>query len=363
MAFRTAILVTLVCLSRLVGHEMALGQAVMAIRSDGTYHIAINVDQVALLAPEAERGGGNPRTVFATLSEEERQARLEHLRERFRSDITLRFDDHAVIPAVLIAGYETISDHYDQSLTGVILSGKVPPGAKTFMWQSSPHLGVLVLIVRRQGSEASEEVVPAGGASRVHHLDGTREPSRWSAFAQFLALGFTHILPDGPDHVLFVLGLFLGCLTLRQLLLQVTAFTLAHSLTLGLAWFGLVALPGRFIETAIAASIAVIALENCARSTGPSRWRLAVVFAFGLVHGLGFADILHEHKIQGADLATALVGFNLGVELAQLTVVGAAFVVVLKIRQRSWYRRRVVLPTSLAIAASGLTWAVWRLCS
>ena len=361
MAVRFSLLMLIAGMALLIGHEMSLSQSVMAIRTDGTYHIAIDVDPAAMLAPEARKGDENPRTVFAALPEAERQVRLEQLRDRFRQDITLRFDDRVVVPTVLIADLEPIADAYDQSLNGVILSGVVPPGAKTFVWQSSPHLGVMVLVVQHQGGESSEEVVAAGGMSRTHHLDGTAEPSRWSPFIQFLSLGFTHILPDGPDHVLFVLGLFLGCLTFRHLLLQVTAFTLAHSLTLGLAWFGVVTLPGRFIETAIAASIAVIAIENCARSTGPSRWRPAIVFAFGLVHGLGFADILHQHQIHGADLATALVGFNLGVELAQLTVVSVAFAVVFSLRHRPWYRQRVVIPASLVIAATGLVWAGWRL--
>jgi hypothetical protein len=360
---RTAILLILAALGHLVGHEMALGQAVVALRSDGTYHVGINIDPAILLAPEAEAAGRDPRRVVAGLSMEERQARLEALRATFLADITLLFDGRPVVPTVRFADFDAIDDPYDRALTGVILSGPVPPGAATFAWRSSPHLGVLVLVLRRQGGESSMEAVPAGGTSREHRLDGRAEPGRWRAFGEFLALGFTHILPHGPDHVLFVLGLFLGCLTVRHLLLQVTAFTLAHSLTLGLAWFGVVTLPGRFIETAIAASIAVIALENCGRAAGPSRWRPAVVFAFGLVHGLGFADILHEHRIEGADLATALVGFNLGVELAQLTVVGIAFLLVLSIRGQPWYRRRVVVPASLAIAATGLGWALWRLFS
>lgn len=345
--------------SLLSAHEASLTQAVVAMRSDGTYHVALDVDPVMLLVPEAQLSGG-PRDAYAALSLAEQQRRLTELRQRFRAEIILRFDEKEVSPAVAIANFDHITDHYDQVLEGIILSGVIPPGAKTFQWQSTKDLGDLVLVVRRQGSEPSQEVVPAGGSSKIHHLDGSVEASRASAFAQFLRLGFTHIIPDGPDHILFVLGLFLGCLTIRQLLMQVTAFTLAHSMTLGLAWFGVVVLPGRFIETAIAASIAVIALENCTRSAGPGRWRPAVVFAFGLVHGMGFADILHQHQIHGAELATALVGFNLGVELAQLAVVLMAFLLVLSIRRRPWYRQRVVVPASLVIGVIGLVWAVLR---
>ena len=113
-------------------------------------------------------------------------------------------------------------------------------------------------------------------------------------FLIFTKSGFEHIIPKGLDHILFVLGLFFSCLQFRSLLLQVTAFTIAHSITLLLAGLGLIQIPGSIIEPLIALSIVWIAIENCI-SKEPSRWRFLVVFIFGLLHGIGFASVLNYY--------------------------------------------------------------------
>lgn len=176
---------------------------------------------------------------------------------------------------------------------------------------------------------------------------------------QFLELGFTHILPHGLDHILFVLGLLLLAPRLKPVVTQVTAFTLAHSLTLALAMLGVVRLPSRLVEPLIALSIAVVALENVfRREVHPARWLL--VFGFGLVHGLGFAGVLTGLGVPPGRLLPALVSFNVGVELGQLAVLALAGVLVVPIAGRRWYHARVAVPASLAIAAVGLLWAVQR---
>lgn len=177
--------------------------------------------------------------------------------------------------------------------------------------------------------------------------------------SQFLVLGFTHILPHGLDHILFVLGLFLLTPRFRPLLGQVTAFTLAHSLTLALAMLGLVRLPAAIVEPLIALSISFVAVENILRPEAPPGRRL-FVFAFGLVHGLGFAAVLTDLGVPEGRLLPALVSFNLGVEAGQLTVIGLAGLVVLPLRHRGLYRRWVAVPASLMIALVGALWAVQR---
>lgn len=176
---------------------------------------------------------------------------------------------------------------------------------------------------------------------------------------QFLVLGFTHILPHGLDHILFVLGLFLLTPRVRPLLGQVTAFTLAHSLTLALAMLGLVRIPAMIVEPLIALSISVVAAENILRPEAPPSRRL-FVFAFGLVHGLGFAAVLTDLGVPEGRLLPALMSFNLGVEIGQLTVIGLAGLLVLPLRNRGVYRRWVAVPASLAIALVGVLWAVQR---
>jgi hypothetical protein len=178
--------------------------------------------------------------------------------------------------------------------------------------------------------------------------------------ADFLKLGFTHILPYGLDHVLFVLGLFFCCREFGVLLAQVTLFTLAHSLSLGVAVMSGWHASSQAIEVCIALSITFVALENLVRQQR-GKWSYAVTFAFGLVHGLGFADVFREAAGSVGDFALALLGFNVGVELGQLLVVALAFLVAGRFWERAWYRPAVAVPASAAIATVGLGWALARI--
>ncbi|MGH7245247.1 MAG: HupE/UreJ family protein [Phycisphaerales bacterium] len=180
---------------------------------------------------------------------------------------------------------------------------------------------------------------------------------RLTLLVRYIALGFEHIIPQGFDHILFVLGLCLLGTQFKPLLAQVTAFTIAHSITLALSLTNIFSLPASIVEPLIAASIAYVAIENLFRSNF-TRTRIAVVFGFGLVHGMGFAGVLREVGIPADRLWTALLGFNVGVELGQLTVILSAFVLVgVWCRRKEWYRVRVVIPASACIAlfALGLT--------
>lgn len=175
----------------------------------------------------------------------------------------------------------------------------------------------------------------------------------------YLVLGFEHILPKGLDHILFVLALFFLSTKFRPLLWQVTAFTAAHSVTLALSSYGVISLPSSVVEPLIAVSIALVAIENIF-TTQLRPWRPLVVFVFGLLHGLGFASVLMEIGLPGADFLTALITFNVGVELGQLAVIGLAFLCVGWFQENAWYRPRVVVPASLVIAIVGVYWTVER---
>ncbi len=183
---------------------------------------------------------------------------------------------------------------------------------------------------------------------------------RLAVIALYVRLGFEHILPKGLDHILFVVGLFLLSARTSALLKQVTAFTIAHSLTLALSMYGVIALPPRIVEPLIALSIAYVAIENLVTSE-LKPWRPLVVFGFGLLHGLGFAGVLRELGLPRSEFLTAIVSFNVGVELGQLTVITLAFAAVGWWRRRPSYRSRVVVPASAAIAIVGVFWAVQRL--
>jgi len=184
----------------------------------------------------------------------------------------------------------------------------------------------------------------------------------WNTFLNFFHQGFVHVLPLGLDHILFVLGLFLLSRSLKPLLWQVTTFTLAHSVTLALATLGFVHVPGSIVEPIIAVSIAAVALENIFHPRY-TPWRLIIVFVFGLVHGLGFAGALSELNLPKTSLAVGLVGFNLGVEGAQLAVIALALLFTAWLRDPARYRQWIVIPGSALIAAVGLWWAVQRVVS
>jgi HupE / UreJ protein len=179
-------------------------------------------------------------------------------------------------------------------------------------------------------------------------------------FKSFVFLGLEHIL-TGYDHLLFVLTLLALGGGLRYLLKVVTAFTLAHSVTLALTTLGVITLPGRIIESGIALSIAYVAAENIfsRNKSGLERTRWMITFVFGLLHGMGFAGILGEMNLSSANLPFALVGFNLGVELGQLAVVIPAFLL-LRWLERWKIGSQIRWSASAFAIVAGLYWFVER---
>lgn len=176
---------------------------------------------------------------------------------------------------------------------------------------------------------------------------------------KFVGLGFTHILPGGLDHILFILGLFFLTRRFEALLLQITLFTIAHSLTLALSLHGLIHAPSGLVEIAIAMSIAFVAADNLYQNqlTG---WRPWIVFGSGLIHGLGFAHTFADQAVSADEFLPALFSFNVGIELGQLAVVGLAFACVAAWWRSDMYARRIAKPASACIALIGVFWIIAR---
>jgi hydrogenase/urease accessory protein HupE len=222
-------------------------------------------------------------------------------------------------------------------------------------------MGSYALIVRIGDSAPQTVWLEGMQASAPVSLVAPPPPATGREVArQYFGLGFTHILPNGLDHILFVVGIFLLTTKWRSVLLQVSTFTIAHSITLGLTMYGLVSLPARVVEPMIAVSIAYVAIENILTAElKPSR--LALVFGFGLLHGMGFAGVLRDLGLPRSQFLTALLTFNAGVEAGQLAVIVLAFAAVVYWRRNQLtYRRLIVQPASLAIAMTGLYWTVQR---
>ncbi|MGC1497825.1 MAG: HupE/UreJ family protein [Sulfitobacter sp.] len=238
------------------------------------------------------------------------------------------------------------------------LQGDVSRDAKqvTINWPD----GGGAMVLRQQGvAEPFTGYLNGGETSPEIALGGGGAQTTWQAFVSYIPVGFDHILPKGLDHILFVLGLFFLSTHLRPLIWQVSAFTLAHTVTLALGATGWVNVPGSIVEPLIAASITYVAVENIFTS-GLSRWRPVVIFGFGLLHGLGFASVLGDFGLPEGQFIPALIGFNVGVELGQLAVIAIAFILVGWAIKRVWYRRVIAVPASCVIALVGAYWFVER---
>jgi len=157
----------------------------------------------------------------------------------------------------------------------------------------------------------------------------------WSTFAQSVAMGVEHIL-TGPDHLLFLLTILIGAAGWRYWLSVITSFTVSHSITLSLSVFGILHAPARLVEPAIAASIVLMALHQLLFPHVLRRWRIALVFACGLLHGMGLASALAELGLDRAHRLGTLAGFNLGVELGQFIFLGTVLSLALLARQVPW---------------------------
>lgn len=176
----------------------------------------------------------------------------------------------------------------------------------------------------------------------------------------YLKLGYTHILPEGFDHILFVCGLCLLSKKISVILWQATAFTVAHSITLALSMQNIIVAPSAVVEPIIALTILFVALENL-MLTELKPWRIALVFMFGLVHGMGFASALNEIGLPRNKFATSILSFNMGVELGQITIIAAMFLlIVIPLGKYPWYRTRVVYPLSILIALIAGYWTIQR---
>ena len=243
--------------------------------------------------------------------------------------------------------------------TSFALSGPLPAGVEAITVALSPEFGDLIL--RGTGdNESYGEYLQAGTESQEIAAVGPTQRGAWDVFVQYLGVGFEHILPLGLDHILFVIGLFLLQPRVRPLLWQVSAFTLAHTVTLALGALDIVRVPGSIVEPLIALSIVYVCVENIV-SSKLHAWRPLVIFAFGLLHGLGFASVFEEYGIPEGQFVPALLAFNIGVEIGQLTVIAACFLAVgLWFRNRDWYRQAISIPASFVIAAIGLYWSVTR---
>ena len=349
-------------------HELRPVIATLELPSEATVALTISLNLEAVIAGIG--AGHDDTSASPAASEYERlralpTAALRAEFDRFTPDfierINLLTDGRPVLLRVLSVDVPPVGDLALARVSLLQLEYPAPVDDEALYWRVNPLIGDSVIRVRDtlSGEISSAEFVLAGETSGPVSMAGLQIDSWASVFATYLQVGFTHIVPKGLDHILFVTGLFLLSIRLSALLWQVTAFTAAHTITLALAMAGLVQLPPALVEPLIAASIVYVAIENTLTSR-LHRWRPVVVFCFGLVHGLGFAAVLQEIGPASGQFAVSLLAFNLGVELGQLAVIAACFACVGWMARWPHYRARVVIPASLAIGITGLVWFVER---
>jgi HupE / UreJ protein len=341
-------------------HELGANRVEITYVDGGLYDIAIVSNPEALLARlELLHGdAADIKEAAGTLD-----TRLARLGATLLAHLHLQADDAEMRPE-LMPGFHRIpaaagTGPADNIEWAVRLRGRLPAGAERITWQCGFIYGSYAVVVRAPA--VSVQWTYASERTAAISIEGLGQPSAAVTAWRFVREGFRHILPRGLDHVLFVLGVFLLSPRLRTVLAQLSAFTVAHSITFGLSMYGIVSLPPAIVEPAIALSIAYVAVENLTTSR-LRRHRVALVFAFGLLHGLGFAGALSTLALPRSQFLLALVGFNVGVETGQIAVVALALAASAPWhRSPIQYRRFVLVPSSIAIAAIGLFWTIERL--
>jgi len=347
--------------------------------ADGSCLIRVEIDPRSFAA-DPEKEPFLQHWVLQRMTPTEQEELLSKGRDWMTRFVELRFEPLGKVQPEFTFRF---TGHGNKPLAGnedpVMLTGewrtKVPAGIEGYRVKSLPGGKLSVVVVNHlrgqpvqrihvlfpdetsylldlTGLTAALPTTPSPGAVGVAGGSG-------ATFVNLLRQGFLHVVPDGPDHILFVLGVFLLSRRWKPLIWQVSTFTVAHTLTLGLATLGIVEAPAAIVEPVIAGSIAVVALENVFQPNY-NHWRILVVFLFGLIHGLGFAGALAGLGLTQASLVTGLLGFNIGVEFGQLAVIAGALLLTIGIRDEARYRRFVVIPGSLAIAAFGLWWMIER---
>jgi hypothetical protein len=380
-----------------MAHPILAASAVATVSRDATLEITIRCDVLAF-AMDAQPQTVDDAAMLALLngSRDALQQRLEASRDHLAREFEAIVDGARIESAHFVAPAATEVQDWRASHESTPIPVKLeyaihadlPRDSSRFAVRFPAVMGDIVLTVQTPGEEPIGALVAAGERSDEFRYNlhapvvpgtappGVSSPRGTSAPAldehaaptlmavrsplAFIRMGFEHIVPEGLDHILFVLGLFFLSPRIRPLLIQITCFTLAHSVTLALSARGVVSLPSSIIEPMIAASIALIAIENL-RTQRVRSWRLVIVFAFGLIHGLGFASAFAETLGTSSTPLGPVLLFNIGVECGQLAVIAAALLAVGWFRRKRWYRPAIAIPASLAIAGVGLYWTVSRI--
>ncbi len=351
-----------------LAHEVQPAIVDLSFSEDGSYRIEIAINLEALIAeigPDVqntnESENAQDYNILRAAGPDELRRAFSEFEEKFLEGVYLKAGETNITPQVVEIIIPGVGDLDLARESVIVLGGQLPINAVTFTWAWDFQYGSSVVRIAGETPEESYSAYLVDGqASEPLPIAGVRHQGLAEVVLNYIVIGYTHILPKGIDHILFVVGLYLLSTHLRPLLWQVSAFTLAHTITLALGMAGVLSIPSSIVEPLIALSITYVCVENILTQK-LTRWRPLVVFAFGLLHGLGFAGVLKEIGLAPDQFVTGLISFNVGVELGQLSIIAICFALVgIWFRNKSWYRAVVVIPASLVIGTIGAWWFVER---
>lgn len=233
----------------------------------------------------------------------------------------------------------------------------------TFKW-SEKYGPIIIREINelKKEDDLYTEYLQAGLQTDKIFIKSENTQSIFKSIINYFILGIQHIIPKGLDHILFIVGLFFFSVTLRPLLIQVTMFTIAHSITLIFVSVSYINVNPLIVEPIIALSIAYVGIENIFKQYVKEYLRYIIIFFFGLLHGLGFALVLSDIGYQSSKLILNLISFNLGIEAAQIFIILFLYILLgIKFSNKKYYRYIFQVPVSLFIALVGIYWFFERI--
>jgi len=347
-------------------HTNETNQAELQLLKDNKYQLIMSIDILHFIKKQQKFSGDEPELIhfLKGLSLIETKQLLSNVGKILNSQSAFISGDEKILVSpfsgLTVAELrKRLKPGLANSQIKLIAQGDLPITPKKLALEFPPITGNIFLTI----TVPKRYWVLEGEQSLYFSIDGSSVALETSSSSEVMLLnvaryiyqGFIHILPQGLDHILFVLALFLLATKTSTLLWQVSAFTLAHTITLALGIFGIFNLPSNIVEPLIALSIAFVAIENIFQQK-LTKWRLPIIFVFGLLHGLGFASVLVELGLPENEYVSSLISFNIGVELGQITVILMAILATRWIANKPEYRNYVVIPASVIISGIALFW-------
>ena len=370
--FQTALaLLFLLSPSVVNAHTNEANPAELQLLEDNKYQLIVSIDALHFIKNLQNFSGDEPEFIYylKSLSLAETKQLLSQVTQKLNEQTTFIIDKEQVLVApfsglTISALRKRLHPSSSNQPIKLFSQGEFPQIYNKVALIFPPLLGDVLLII----TNPQKSLVLSGEQSHYFSLDGSHSVIRELSMmelkllniTEYIYQGFVHILPQGLDHILFVLALFLLGSKTSTLLWQISAFTLAHTITLALAIFGVINLPSSLVEPLIALSIAYVAIENIYQQK-LTKWRLPIIFVFGLLHGLGFASVLVELGLPETEYVSSLISFNIGVEFGQITVIALALLATHWFTKKSWYKQYIVIPTSALISVIAVYWFVERI--